>query len=133
MREDTSPETPYAKSNSDPPPPLERWRHPTSRDANAGPNALFDAMGRSGASLDWGFGAGKVRTVHASGPAGFALAILVLLAIGALIALFFVFAIGIGTAVALAAGAAGALGLGANVLRRRLPSARRQELGPGDP
>jgi len=61
------------------------------------------------------------------------LTILVLLAIGALISVFFVFAIGIGTALALGAGAAGALGLGANMLRRRLPSGSHRELGPGDP
>jgi len=129
MREDTRPETPYAKGNSDAPPALDRWQRPTGRDPAR--DALFGMSG-GGARLDWGFGGGKVRTFHASGPAAVVLAIVVLLAIGALISLFFVFAVGIGTALALGAGAAGALGLGANMLRRRLPSGSHRELRPGD-
>jgi hypothetical protein len=130
MREDTKPETPKAKSTSDSAPDL--WRRPGNGDPNRLSDALFGGMSGHGARLDWGFGTGKVRTFQASGPAGMVLAILVLLGIGALISVFFVFAIGFGTVVALGAGAAAVLGLGANIWRRRLPGARRNELGPGE-
>jgi hypothetical protein len=128
MREDTRPETPLAKSSSDPPPAPDAWQRPKSGSAKQ----LSDALFANGARLDWGFGSGKVRTLRASGPAGKAMAIIVLLAIGALISLFFVFAIGFGTVVAVGAGAAAVLGLGAKWVRRRLTSARPNELGPGD-
>ena len=131
MREDTKPETPYAKSNSDPPLAPEMWRRPGG-DAGRLDDALLRGMS-NGARIDWGFGSGKVRTFHASGPAGIALTLVVLLLAGALISLVFVFAIGFGTVVALGAGAAAVLGLGANMWRRRLPSAHHHELGPGDP
>src|SRR5262245_54728257 len=114
MREDTKPETPHAKSNSDPPPSPELWQPPP----NGGSNPLQETLLRgmpNGARIDWGFTSGKVHTVQASGAAGMALAIVVLLAIGALISLFFVFAIGFGTVIALGAGAAAVLGLGANM------------------
>ena len=84
----------------------------------------------NGARIEWGYGHGKVRTFQAHGAAGMLLAIVVLLVIGALIALFFVFAIGFGTVIALGAGAAATLGLGANMWRRRLSSAHHHELGP---
>jgi hypothetical protein len=131
MREDTKPETPHAKSNSDPPPAPSLWRAPGRRDVNRLPDALLRGI-PNGARIDWGFSSGKVRTFHASGPAGMALAIIVLLVIGAMISLFFVFAIGFGTVIALGAGAAAALGLGANMWRRRLGSGHHSELGPGD-
>jgi hypothetical protein len=89
-------------------------------------------MHPGGARFDWAVGSGKVRTFQASGPAGLALAIVVFIVIGAIIAAFFVFAIGVGTALALGAGVAAALGLGANTFRRRLTGARHGELGPGD-
>ena len=119
MREDTKPETPFAKSNSDPPPSPSLWQPPPSRDANPLHEALLRGM-PTGARIDWGVGGGKIRTFQASGAAGMALAIVVLLVIGALISLFFVFAIGFGTIIALGAGAAATLGLGANMWRRRL-------------
>jgi len=128
MREDTRPETPLAKSSSDPPPAPDSWQRPRS----GGAKQLSDALFANGARLDWGFSGGKVRTLRASGPAGTAIAILVLLAIGAIISLFFVFAVGFGTVIAVGAGAAAALGVGAQWVRRRLTSTRPNELGPGD-
>jgi hypothetical protein len=133
MREDTKPETPNAKSSSDPPPSPVLWRRPGTGDPNHPSDALFGGIAGHGARIDWGFSSGRVRTFHASGPAGFALSIVVLLAVGALTSLFFVFAIGFGTVVALGAGAAAVLGLGANIWRRRLGSSHHHELGPGDP
>jgi hypothetical protein len=130
MREDTKPETPHAKSSSEPPPAPDAWRRPKS-DASHLNNAGFGAMTTNGARLDWGFGGAKVRTLQASGPAAMALTILVLLAIGALVSLFFVFAIGLGAVVALGAGALAVLGLGAKMVRRRLGTTRHPELGPG--
>ena len=127
MREDTRPETPLAKSTSDPPPDPEGWRSP--RPANDEPSATGAA---SGAHFAWATGSGKVRTFQASGPAGFALVLLVILAVGALIAVFFVFAVGIGTALALGAGAAALLGFGANRIRRRLAGGRRHRIGAGE-
>ena len=93
---------------------------------------MFRAMrgGGEGARLDWAFGSSKVRTFHASGPAGFALAIVMFLVIGALVSAFFVFAVGVGTLFALGAGAAAVLGLGANAARKRLLTSTRRELGP---
>ena len=129
MREDTTPETPFAKSNSDPPPPPHLWRPPGSTDANPIHDTLLRGMPQ-GARVDWGVGSGRVRSFQASGPAALAMAIVVLLVIGVLIALFFVFAIGFGTVVALGAGAAAVLGLGANMRRRQLPSPHRHELDP---
>jgi hypothetical protein len=85
-----------------------------------------------GARFDWAVGSGKVRTFQASGPAGFALVIVALIVMGALLSLFFVFAVSIGSALALGAGVAAALGLGASTLRRRLTSARRDERAPRD-
>ena len=131
MREDTRPETPYAKSNSDPPPAPDDWRRPVNDAVNRASGAPFGGMYGGGARFDWDLGSGKVHTFHASGPAGLALALVVFLVIGALISAFFVFAVGVGTALALGAGAIAALGLGANAMRRRLVSGRR-ELGPGD-
>jgi hypothetical protein len=130
MREDTSPETPMAKTNSDPPPEAGEWRRPGQRDAGSGGDALFGGL-PGGARFDWAFGTGKVRTFQASGPAAVALAIVVFVVIGALIAMFFAVAVGVGTAVALGAGAAAALGLGVNAVRRRLSSTRHGQLGPG--
>ena len=128
IREDTSPETPMAKSNSDPPPAPDAWQPP--HDAH---HRIFGAMhGGAGARMDWAFGNAKVHTVQVSGPAGVALAIVVFLVIGALISAFFLFALGLGTALALGAGAAAALGLGANAARKRLIGSSRGELGPGD-
>jgi hypothetical protein len=131
MREDTKPETPLAKSGSEPPPSPSFWRPPGNSDTSPIHDTLLRGM-PSGARIDWGFGSGRVRTFTASGPAALALAIVVLLVIGALIALFFVFAIGFGTVVALGAGAAAVLGLGANMWRRKLPSSHHHELGPHD-
>src|SRR5688572_9501837 len=132
MREDTSPETPMAKTSSDPPPAADSWRRPGSDGASQAMSALLRGMPPPGARFDWAFGTGKVRTLRASGPAAIALATVVFVVIGALISLFFVVAIGVGTAVALGAGAAAALGLGANAVRRRLSSARHAQLGSGD-
>jgi hypothetical protein len=132
MREDTSPETPFAKSNSDPPPPPDRWKGPDGRGAHEMNDPLFGSTSAGGARFDWAFGSGRVRTYHASGPIAAVLAIIVFIAIGALISLFFLFALGLGTALALGTGAAAALGLGANMFRRRLTSASRNELGPGN-
>ena len=129
IREDTKPETPFAKSNSDPPPDPGLWQPPSHRDANPIHEALLRGM-PNGARIDWGFGQGRMRTFHASGPAALALAIVVFLVIGALISAFFVFAIGFGTVVALGAGAAAVLGLGANMWRRQLPTSHHRELGP---
>jgi hypothetical protein len=129
IREDTSPETPLAKSNSDPPPPPDGWQSPRG-DAKAAHDALFGGIYGGGARFDWAMGSGKVHTFHASGPAGVALAMVVFLVIGALISAFFLFAVGLGTAVALGAGAVAALGLGANAARKRLTAGARGELGP---
>jgi hypothetical protein len=126
MREDTSPETPKAKTNSDPPEPSP-WRRPGQ--GGQATNALFDPRG---ARFDWTFGTGKVRTYQASGPAAVALTIVVLLVVGALVSIFFVFAIGIGTTVALMAGVVAALGLGARAVRRRLTDTRHGQLGSGE-
>jgi hypothetical protein len=128
MREDTRPETPLAKSTSDTPPSPNPWRRPTASSPN--PDALFG--GPSGARFDWAVGSGRVRTFQASGPAGWALAIVVFVAIGVLISLFFVLAVGVGTVLAGGAGAVAALGLGANMLRRRWPGSQRNVLGPGE-
>ncbi|HMJ52646.1 MAG TPA: hypothetical protein VK540_11235 [Polyangiaceae bacterium] len=130
MREDTRPETPLAKSTSDTPTPPSPnpWRRPTAPGLN--PDAQFGAPG--GARFDWAVGSGRVRTFQASGPAGLALTIVVFVAIGVLIALFFVLAIGVGTVLAVGAGAVAALGLGANMFRRRFPGAQRNMLGPGE-
>jgi hypothetical protein len=133
MREDTKPETPQAKSSGDPAPAPNLWQRPRSGDPSQLNDALFGAMRGYDARIDWGFGSGKARTLHASGAAGKVLAIVVLLGIGALISLFFIFAIGFGAVVALGAGAAAVVGLGANMWRRRLPTAHHNELGPGDP
>jgi hypothetical protein len=130
MREDTSPETPKAKTSSDPPEAAE-WRPPRIGGPSPAESALFGGMSSGGARIDWGFGSGKVRTVQATGPAAVALAIVVFVVIGALISLFFAVAVGVGTAAALGAGAAAAVGLGANAMRRRLSNTRRQ-LGPGE-
>ena len=132
MREDTSPETPKAKTNSDAPPEPGQWQPPGVRGANQPSDALFGGTSSNGARFDWAFGTGKIRTVQASGPAAIALAIVVFVAIGALISLFFVLAIGVGTAVALGAGAAAAVGLGANAFRRRLSSTQHGQLGSGE-
>ena len=129
IREDTKPETPLAKSNSDPPPDPGFWRAPGSSDANPIHDALLRGM-PNGARIDWKFGQGGMHTFHASGPAGLALAIVVLLLMGALIAAFFVFAIGFGTIVALGAGAAAVVRLGANMWRRQLSSTHHHQLGP---
>jgi hypothetical protein len=129
FHEDTSPETPLAKSNSDPPPPPDGWQAPRG-DAKGAHGALFGGMYGGGARFDWATGSGKVHTFQATGPAGVALAIFVFLVIGALISAFFLFAVGLGTAMALGAGAVAALGLGANAVRKRLTSTR-GELGPG--
>jgi len=131
MREDTSPETPLAKTSSDPP-ESGQWRPPGIHAANQQGNALFGGQPGGSARFDWGFGTGKVRTFHASGPAAVALAIVVFVAIGVFIALFFVLAVGVGTAAALGAGAVAAVGLGANALRRRLSSTRHGQLGSGE-
>lgn len=131
IREDTSPETPLAKSNSDPPPPPDGWQAPRS-DAKAADDALFGGIYGGGARFDWAMGSSKVHTFHASGPAGVALAIVVFLVIGALISAFFLFALGLGTAFALVAGAVAALGLGVNAARKRLTTGTRGQLGPGD-
>ena len=130
IREDTSPETPLAKSNSDPPPAPDGWQTPRS-DAKVAHDALFGGIYGGGTRFDWAMGSGKVHTVHASGPAGVALAIVVFLVIGALISAFFLFAVGLGTAFALGAGAVAAVGLGANAARKRLTAGTRGELGPG--
>lgn len=132
IREDTSPETPLAKSNSDPPPAPDGWQVP--RKGPSADDPMFRAMrdGVEGARMDWGFGRGKVHTFHVSGPAGLALAIVVFLVIGAFIAAFFVLAMGVGTAIALGAGAAAVLGLGANAARKRLMTSTRGDLGRGD-
>jgi hypothetical protein len=131
MREDTSPETPLAKTNSDNPEP-DQWRAPGMHGANQQGNALFGGLSGGGsARFDWALGTGKVRTLQANGPAATALTIVVFLVIGALIALFFVVAVGVGTAAALGGGAAAAMGLGANALRRRLSSTRHGQLGSG--
>ena len=132
MREDTSPETPTAKTNSDPPLEPGQWQPPGFRGANQPSDAFFGGPSSGGARFDWAFGTGKVRTFQASGPAAIALAIVVFVAIGALISLFFVLAIGVGTAVALGAGAAAAVGLGANAFRRRLSTTRHGQLGSGE-
>jgi hypothetical protein len=95
-------------------------------------DALFGGPPGGGARFDWAMGGGRVRTFQASGFAGLALTVVVLLGIGAVISLFFVFAIGIGTVVAFGAGAAAVLGLGANMMRRRLPNGEHHEIGPGD-
>jgi hypothetical protein len=128
MREDTRPETPLAKSSSDPPSAPDSWQRPRS----GGAKQLSDALFANGARLDWGIGSGKVRTFQASGPAGMVITILVLLAIGAVISLFFVFAVGFGTVIAVGAGVAAVLGVGAQWVRRRLTITRPNELGPGD-
>jgi hypothetical protein len=130
MREDTRPETPLAKSSSDPPPASGAWKRPAVHAPNSADEAPFGAMQTSHARVDWATGSGKVRTFHARGPVGIAFAVLLLLAIGALIALFVVFALGIGTALALGAGVVAALGVGVSTLRRRLSSARNDRLGP---
>lgn len=127
MREDTSPETPTAKTNSDPPPEPSPWRRPSG--AGQATNALFNPRG---ARFDWAVGTGKVRTFQARGPAAVALSIVVLLIVGALVAIFFVFAIGIGTTFALVAGVVAALGLGARAIRRRLAGTRHGQLGSGE-
>ena len=132
MREDTSPETPLAKTNSDPPPEPGQWRPPGMRGARPDESTLFSGMYGGGARIDWGFGNGKVRTFQASGPAAIALAIVVFVVIGALISLFFAVAVGVGTAAALGAGAAAVAGLGANAMRRRLSSTRHGQLGSGE-
>jgi hypothetical protein len=131
MREDTSPETPKAKTNSDPP-EEEQWRSPGMRRANPAQDALFGGMSAGGARLDLGFGTGRMRTYQASGPAALALAVVVFVIIGALISLFFAVAIGVGTAAALGAGTAAAVGLGANAMRRRLSRTRHGQLGSGE-
>jgi hypothetical protein len=131
MREDTSPETPKAKTSSDPP-EAGLWRSPGMRGASPAQDALFRGMSAGGARLDLGFGAGKLRTYQASGPAALALAIVVFVVIGALISLFFAVAIGVGTVAALGAGTAAAVGLGANAMRRRLSSTRHGQLGSGE-
>ena len=131
VREDTSPETPLAKSNSDPPPPPDGWQSPPG-DAKGAHDALFGGMYGGGARFDWAMGSGKVHTVHASGPAGVALAVVVFLVIGALISAFFLFALGLGTVFALGAGALAALGLFANAARKRLTAGARGQLGPGN-
>ena len=131
MREDTSPETPMAKTNSDPPPKLGEWRRPVDPGEGSRRDEFFGEL-PGGARFDWAFGTGKVRTFQASGPAAVALAIVVFVVIGALIAMFFAVAVGVGTAVALGAGTAAALGLGVNAVRRRLSGPRHGQLGPGD-
>ena len=124
IREDTSPETPLAKSNSDPPPAPDAWRPP--HDAH---DAMFDAIqGGGGARMDLAFGSGKVHTFHVSGPAAWALAVVVILALGVFISAFFLLALGLGTALALGAGAAAALGVGVNAARKRLTASTRGEL-----
>jgi hypothetical protein len=132
MREDTSPETPKAKTSSDSPSEAGQWRKPGSRAANDASDALFGGIPAAGARVDWGFGTGRMRTFQTTGPAAIAMAAIVFIVIGALISLFFVVAVGVGTAAALAAGATAALGLGANSMRRRLSSARHGQLGSGE-
>ncbi|HMI87185.1 MAG TPA: hypothetical protein VK550_23995 [Polyangiaceae bacterium] len=130
MREDTRPETPHAKSNSDPPPATDAWRRPKGGDATFIDDALLGPDAGRVARLDWGMGGGKIRTLQARGPAGWALAVLLFICIGALLSLFLVFALGIGTVVALGAGAVAALGFGGKMLRRRLTGTR--QLGRGN-
>ena len=132
MSEDTSPETPLAKSTSEPRLALDDWRRPGGHDASKVNSALIDGLPANGAHFAWTFGSDKVRAFQARGALGFVLAMMVLIGMGALIALFFVVAMGVGTVLALGAGAAAVLGLGANMLRRRLTNARSPELGPGN-
>lgn len=128
MREDTRPETPMAKSNSDPPPAPDGWRSPGDLGANRSNGVPFGAVGGSGAHLDWAMGSGRVRTFHVTGPAAWALALLVM----GLVATFFLFVIGVGTAVAIGAGAVAALGVGARAARRKLGGRQHQRLGSGE-
>jgi hypothetical protein len=132
MREDTRPETPMAKSTSDPPPAPDGWRSPGQNGAPSLNDLPFGKMHGGAARFDFAMGNGKVRTFHAKGPAGVALAIALLGVVLALVAMFFVFAVGVGTALALGAGAVAAIGLGARAVRRRLTSTHHHELGSGD-
>jgi hypothetical protein len=127
MREDTRPETPMAKSNSDPPPASGGWRIPTANGVSGVRETPFGDASGNGARVDWAMGSGRVRTFHVKGPAAWALALIVM----ALVATFFVFVVGVGTALALGAGAVAALGFGGRAVRRRLGGGHRQ-LGSGE-
>jgi hypothetical protein len=128
MREDTRPETPMAKSNSDPPPAPGEWRSPTDLVIPRASDVPFDAVGGTGARFDWAAGSGRIRTFQLKGPAAWALALLVM----AVVATFFVLVIGVGTAVAIGAGAVAVLGIGARAVRRRLRGAPHRQLGSRD-
>jgi hypothetical protein len=127
MREDTRPETPMAKSHSDPPPAPDGWRNPGDTGLQRGDEVPFHAVGGSGARMDWAVGGGRVRTFQLKGPAAWALALIVM----GVVATFFVFVIGVGIAVAIGAGAVAALGVGARAVRRKLSGAQRRRLGGG--
>ena len=129
MREDTRPETPMAKSHSDPPPAPDGWRPPAAHGVSGVRETPFvEGSGGGGARFDWAMGSGAhVRTFHVTGPAAWALALVVM----ALVATFFVFVVGVGSALALGAGALAALGIGGRAVRRRLGGGRRQ-WGPRD-
>jgi hypothetical protein len=132
MSEDTSPETPLAKSTSEPSIKTSAWRPPASRSTQDVGASLFGAVPENTARFDWAAGSGKVRTFQLNGALGLAVMILVLLVVGALVSVFFVFAAGIGTALALGAGAAAAVGLGARTVRKRLTSAPHRQLSSKD-
>jgi hypothetical protein len=125
MGQDTLRETPVAKA-SDPKIKVGggEWKAPEAPSTELAPMASREPP-EGGARVDFGFGEGRVHTFEAKGPMALLLAIVVLLAVGAIFTLVFVFAVGAGAATAAGAAVAAALGVGAAKVGRLLGSRSR--------
>jgi hypothetical protein len=85
----------------------------------------------SNTHVSWALGNGSVRTYSARGPTAVLLLLVMLVVVGALLAMFFVFAVGVGTLLAVGTGAAALLGYGAKRLHKQLPSQKSRQLRDG--
>jgi hypothetical protein len=120
------PETPVSKRPSQVP---DEWQPPPRRGESAIELARMRGDGFSaGARVDVAFGGARVRMVEVKGPFAVVLGLLMLLVVGAIIALVVVFAVGIGAALSLGAAALAALGMGAAVVRRLAGGSRSSAL-----
>ena len=128
MGEDTLRETPVAKA-SDHKIKVggDEWKAPAEPSTElAAPGAFEPPADR--ARVDFGFGGARVHTFQVKGPFAFLLALVVLLAVGAIFTLVFVFAVGAGAALAAGTAVAAALGYGVAKVGRLLSGGRRREL-----